>query len=156
MNTKSFHDEDGWSRVLERRPPVRKTSMRWEKITKLQCQKSVPQWHDFFKKNNKNNTEFLGAEIVKETCQNKNADKKYRTTYLEYPHFVITQLKTQKRYPCTQYLFCVLNRKNEYQKRRKQDKITIWFCFTFVKSKRNRTFDTFVSKVMRSARLCST
>ena len=31
-------------------------------------EKSVPQWHDFFKKNNKNNTEFLGAEIVKETC----------------------------------------------------------------------------------------
>lgn len=61
MNAKSFHDEVGWSRVLERRPPDRKTSMQWEKITKLQCQKSVPQWHDFFKKNNKNNTEFLGA-----------------------------------------------------------------------------------------------
>lgn len=63
-----FHDVVGWSRVLERRPPDRKTSMQWEKITKSQCQKSVPQWHDFFKKNNKNNTEFLGAEIVKETC----------------------------------------------------------------------------------------
>ena len=62
MNAKSFHDGVGWSRVLERRPPDRKTSMQWEKITKSQCQKSVPQWHDFFKKNNKNNTEFLGAE----------------------------------------------------------------------------------------------
>ena len=68
MNAKSFHDGVGWSRVLERRPPDRKTSMQWEKITESQCQKSVPQWHDFFKKNNKNNTEFLGAEIVKETC----------------------------------------------------------------------------------------
>ena len=68
MNAKSFHDEDGWSRLLERRPPDQKTSMQWAKTTKSQCQKSVPQWHDFFKKNNKNNTEFLGAEIVKETC----------------------------------------------------------------------------------------
>lgn len=68
MNAKSFHDEVGWSRVLERRPPDRKTSMQWEKITKLQCQKSVPQWHDFFKKNNKNNTEFLGAETAKKGC----------------------------------------------------------------------------------------
>jgi len=42
--------------------------MQWEKITKLQCQKSVPQWHDFFKKNNKNNTEFLGAETAKKGC----------------------------------------------------------------------------------------
>ena len=68
MNAKSFHDEDGWSRVLERRPPVQKTSMQWEKITKLQCQKSVPQWHDFFQKNNKNNTGFSGAETVKKGC----------------------------------------------------------------------------------------
>ena len=65
---KNFHDVVGWSRVLERRPPDRKTSMQWEKITKLQCQKSVPQWHDFFKKNNKNNTEFLGAETAKKGC----------------------------------------------------------------------------------------
>lgn len=65
---KNFHDVAGWSRVLERRPPDRKTSMQWEKITKLQCQKSVPQWHDFFKKNNKNNTEFLGAETAKKGC----------------------------------------------------------------------------------------
>lgn len=48
--------------------PTEKTSMQWEKITKLQCQKSVPQWHDFFKKNNKNNTEFLGAETAKKGC----------------------------------------------------------------------------------------
>ena len=69
MNAKSFHDEVGWSRVLERRPPDRKTSMQWKKITKLQCQKSVPQWHEFFKKNNKNNTEFLGAETAKKGVQ---------------------------------------------------------------------------------------
>lgn len=25
----------------------------------------MPQWHDFFKKNNKNNTGFLGAETAK-------------------------------------------------------------------------------------------
>ena len=67
MNTKSFHDEGGWSRVLERRPPVLKTSMQWAKTTKSQCEKVVPLWHDFFKKNNKNNTGFLDAEIVKET-----------------------------------------------------------------------------------------
>ena len=58
MNAKSFHDEDGWSRLLERRPPDQKTSMQWAKTTKSQCQKSVPQWHDFFKKNNKNNIDF--------------------------------------------------------------------------------------------------
>lgn len=48
--------------------PTEKRRCSGKKITKSQCQKSVPQWHDFFKKNNKNNTEFLGAEIVKETC----------------------------------------------------------------------------------------
>lgn len=55
---KNFNDVAGWSRLLERRPPDQKTSMQWAKTTKSQCQKSVPLWHDFFKKNNKNNIDF--------------------------------------------------------------------------------------------------
>ena len=70
MNAKSFHDEVGWSRVLERRPPDRKTSMQWEKITKLQCQKKCATVARLFqKKIIKNNTEFLGAETAKKGVQ---------------------------------------------------------------------------------------
>mgnify|MGYP006947765354 CR=1 FL=1 len=69
MNAKSFHDEDGWSRVLERRPPVRKTSMQWAKNNEITTiKKSCHSGTTFFKKKYKNNTGFSGAETAKKGC----------------------------------------------------------------------------------------